>query len=255
MIRVEPIPDRIPADSHHAETARDTSRPLDVGGVARETRATPERCEARHSRDRGPHETNTDTDPAAENELDASLASEVASLVALARRGDRGSWSTLYDLYAPVVHAVLLVRVGYPDADDLTQEVFIAAMRMIGSLRNDAMFSSWLLSIARRRAGTLFRIRTLFRRSLPHAAEGKPEHTDAPAIREWSLTPLQLLDAIRSLPAAYQETLALRLIEQLQGPEIARRLGLTHGSVRVNLTRGMKHLREKLAQFSPEHSP
>lgn len=255
MLRVDPIPDRIPADLPDAERARDTSRPLDVGGVARGTRKTRERCEARHDGDRGPHETNPEANPVAESELDASLASEVAPLVALARRGDRGSWSTLYDLYAPVVHAVLLLRVGYPDADDLTQEVFIAAMRKIGSLRDDAMFSSWLLSIARRRAGTLFRVRSLFRRALPRIAEGKPSHAVAPAIREFSITPLQLLGAIRSLPAAYQETLALRLIEQLQGPEIARRLGLTHGSVRVNLTRGMKLLREKLAPDCPEHSP
>lgn len=246
MLRVDPIPDRIPADFPDAETARDISRPLDVGTVANP---------ARQMRDDKPPGSNVEVDPTAENELDATLAREVVPLVALARRGDRGSWSTLYDIYAPVVHAVLLLRVGYPDADDLTQEVFIAAMRKIGSLRNDATFSSWLLSIARRRAGTLFRVRSLFRRSLPRAAEGRPGHADAPAIRESSLTPRQLLQAIRSLPAAYQETLALRLIEQLQGPEIARRLGLTHGSVRVNLARGMKLLREKLAPVSPEHSP
>lgn len=255
MLRVDPIPERIPADFPDAESARDISRPLDVGDVARETRKAPERSEARDARDSNPHGSNANTDPAAESDLDASLAREVMPLVALARRGDRGSWSTLYDLYAPVVHAVLLLRVGYPDADDLTQEVFISAMRKIGSLRDDAMFSPWLLSIARRRAGTLFRVRSLLRRALPRAAEGKPTHADAPAIGESSLTPRQLLDAIRSLPAAYRETLALRLIEQLQGPEIARRLGLTHGSVRVNLTRGMKLLREKLAPDCSEHSP
>ncbi|MBL8761276.1 MAG: sigma-70 family RNA polymerase sigma factor, partial [Phycisphaerae bacterium] len=174
-------------------------------------------------------------------------------------RGDRGSWSTLYDLYAPVVHAALLVSVGSPDADDLTQEVFIAAMRKINSLRDDAAFGAWLLSIARRRAGTLFRVRSLFRRTLPRLAGSRPDrasdHANAPAIREFAITPLQLLDAIRSLPGAYHETLALRLIEQLQGPEIARRLGLTHASVRVNLSRGMKLLREKLAPDRPEHSP
>ena len=224
MLRVEPIPDRILADSTDAL-------------------APPEVVRA-----------DADLD-AAPLEVDNSLSRQIAPLVALARRGDRGSWSTLYDLYAPVVHAVLLVRVGHPDADDLTQDVFIAAMRKIDTLRDDAVFSSWLLSIARRRAGTLFRVRSLFRRALPRAAQARPTHAAAPAIRETPITPLQLLDAIRSLPEAYHETLALRLIEQLEGPEIARRLGLTHGSVRVNLTRGMKLLREKLAPVSPEHSP
>lgn len=224
MLRVEPIPDRILADSIDAPAP--------------------------------PVIVRADADPdAAPLEVDNSLSRQIAPLVALARRGDRGSWSTLYDLYAPVVHAVLLVRVGSPDADDLTQDVFVAAMRRIGSLRDDAMFVAWLCSIARRRAGTLFRVRSLFRRALPRAAEARPLHADAPAIRETPITPLQLLDAIRSLPEAYHETLALRLIEQLDGPEIARRLGLTHGSVRVNLTRGMKLLRDKLAPASTEPSP
>lgn len=224
MLRVEPIPDRILADSTDAPAP--------------------------------PEVLHADADPdAAALEADDSLSRQIAPLVARARRGDRGSWSTLYDLYAPVVHAVLLVRVGSPDADDLTQDVFVAAMRKIGSLRDDAMFVAWLCSIARRRAGTLFRVRSLFRRAMPRAADSRPTHADSPSLRESSITPLQLLDAIRSLPAAYHETLALRLIEQLEGPEIARRLGLTHGSVRVNLARGMKLLRDKLAPAFPEHSP
>ena len=54
------------------------------------------------------------------------------------------------------------------------------------------------------------------------------------------------LDAVKSLPEAYRETLVLRLVEGLSGPEIAERTGLTPASVRVNLHRGMKLLREKL---------
>ena len=47
-------------------------------------------------------------------------------------------------------------------------------------------------------------------------------------------------------PAAPADPLVLRLVEGLSGPEIAARTGLTHGSVRVNLHRGMKLLRERL---------
>jgi RNA polymerase sigma-70 factor (ECF subfamily) len=38
----------------------------------------------------------------------------------------------------------------------------------------------------------------------------------------------------------------LRLVEGLTGPEIAARIGLTPDSVRVNLHRGMKVLKERL---------
>jgi RNA polymerase sigma-70 factor (ECF subfamily) len=54
------------------------------------------------------------------------------------------------------------------------------------------------------------------------------------------------LAVIRTLPEAYRETLILRLVEGFTGPEIAERTGLTPGSVRVNLHRGMQMLREKL---------
>ncbi len=55
-----------------------------------------------------------------------------------------------------------------------------------------------------------------------------------------------ILVIIRGLPEAYRETLILRLVEGFTGPEIAERTGLTPGSVRVNLHRGMQMLREKL---------
>jgi RNA polymerase sigma-70 factor (ECF subfamily) len=56
----------------------------------------------------------------------------------------------------------------------------------------------------------------------------------------------EILELIRGLPEAYRETLVLRLVEGMTGPEIATRTGLTAASVRVNLHRGMKLLREKL---------
>ena len=59
-----------------------------------------------------------------------------------------------------------------------------------------------------------------------------------------------MLETIRQLPDAYRETLILRLVEGMTGPEIAVRTGLTAASVRVNLHRGMKLLREKLGARS-----
>jgi RNA polymerase sigma-70 factor (ECF subfamily) len=52
--------------------------------------------------------------------------------------------------------------------------------------------------------------------------------------------------AIQRLPEAYRETLVLRLVQGLTGPEIAAMTGLTPDSVRVNLHRGFKLLREQL---------
>ena len=62
----------------------------------------------------------------------------------------------------------------------------------------------------------------------------------------------EALEIIRSLPEAYRETLVLRLVEGMTGPEIAARTGLQPASVRVNLHRGMKLLRERLGMRGRE---
>src|SRR5205823_2759422 len=59
-----------------------------------------------------------------------------------------------------------------------------------------------------------------------------------------------VLAIIRGLSETYRETLILRLVEGMTGPEIAARTGLTPGSVRVNLHRGMEQLRTKLGRVS-----
>ena len=56
--------------------------------------------------------------------------------------------------------------------------------------------------------------------------------------------------AIQELPEAYRETLAMRLIAGMSGPEIATITGLTPDSVRVNLHRGFRLLRERLGVTS-----
>ncbi|MCC7342313.1 MAG: sigma-70 family RNA polymerase sigma factor, partial [Bryobacterales bacterium] len=57
---------------------------------------------------------------------------------------------------------------------------------------------------------------------------------------------LTVLAEIQHLPESYRETLIMRLVEGLTGPEIAAQTGLTPDSVRVNLHRGMKLLRKRL---------
>lgn len=173
----------------------------------------------------------------------ADAVSAVRELVEAARSGDRAAFARLYELYAPVVHGLLLTRVDRTEADDLTQEVFVRAMRSISSLREPGAFGPWLCTMARNEATRTLRRR--FRAALRLvglAGVARPEAAGADARLEAE----DVLRAIRELPEAYRETLVLRLAEGLTGPEIAERTGMTHGSVRVNLTRGMKMLRESL---------
>ena len=163
-------------------------------------------------------------------------------LAADARAGDRPAFDQLYHRYARLVHGILLARVPWSQVEDLKQEVFLAAFQRLPHLRDAAAFSGWLAQIARNKA-------TDFLRHSPAApVELDPSHS---VTQPSSPEAFGVLDAIGNLPEAYRETLVLRLVEGLTGPEIAAQTGLTPESVRVNLHRGMKMLREKLSGELP----
>jgi RNA polymerase sigma-70 factor (ECF subfamily) len=164
-----------------------------------------------------------------------------AGLAEAARAGDTSAFGQLYARYARMVHGILLARVPPAEVDDLVQEVFLQAWRRIGSLREAAAFGGWLATITRNRA-TDFHRRSEETTELPDALPTAPAGSGRVAEARAAL------EAIKSLPDAYRESLLLRLVEGMTGPEIAARTGLTPDSVRVNLHRGMKLLREKLGR-------
>ena len=176
-----------------------------------------------------------------EDRDDVDGVDELPALVEAARRGSGRAQDVLYRRFAPVVHGVLLGHVQKADADDLTQDVFETALQRLDQLREAAAFPGWLLGIARHAA-----IDAKRRRAPLTGVE--IEAKDAQATHEDRLDAQYALAAIRALPEAYRETLMLRLVEGLDGPEIAARTGLTPGSVRVNLHRGMALLRQALAE-------
>ncbi len=160
-----------------------------------------------------------------------------------AANGDPTAFGQLYAAFAPVVHGLALARVGQGEAEDVTQDVFLIVHRRLGELRDFAALPGWICSIARNLATD--RLRRRRRQPQWTMLQGEPmgrADGDDRELRE------RMLGRIRALPEAYRDTLVLRLVEGLTGPEIAARTGLTHGSVRVNLTRGMAMLREQLAQ-------
>jgi RNA polymerase sigma-70 factor (ECF subfamily) len=157
--------------------------------------------------------------------------------VARARAGENAALAELYRTYRPLVRGVLLARLSPADADDVAQEVFVTAFARISSLRDDNAVASWLCTIARTKAIDLMRTRK------PMAPlDDIPTSTSPDDLVEAK----RILAVIQSLPDAYRESLVLRLVEGMSGPEIAALTGLTEGSVRVNLHRGMQLLREKL---------
>lgn len=175
------------------------------------------------------------------NPMSVKAESVHCSLVTAARDGDRAAFGKLYEHHAKMVHAILLARVPRHEVDDLTQDVFLRAMRGLKSLRDPEAFGPWVAMIARKRAADFHRD---FRETVELIEEPASENSALPEA-------LSILRLIQSLPEAYQETLLMRLVEGMTGPEIAVVTGITPESVRVNLCRGMKMLREQLNKEVP----
>ena len=191
--------------------------------------------------------------PGPVKEPSAPEISEDARCVAAARDGDRAAFGHLYERYARMVHGVVLAKVPVADVEDLVHDVFIRALRRLSTLRETGSFGAWLAVIARNVANDYHR------RSVPEERlEDDASDNEVKGARsgtDHAGPALAILDAVRSLPDAYRETLILRLVEGMTGPEIAARTGMTHGSVRVNLHRGMEQLRAKLSPDPSRNAP
>lgn len=170
-----------------------------------------------------------------------AASADLRDHVIAARRGDAAAFGRLHALHGRMVHAIVLRRAPAEEAADLVQDIFLKAWRTLPSLDDPDAFTAWLGQIARNRTTDFFRTRH------EHAALPSGLGRAPPPVDEAR----EILEKIRGLPEAYAETLIMRLVEGMTGPEIAAATGKTEGSVRVNLHRGMALLRERLEVKKP----
>ncbi|MBI3200804.1 MAG: sigma-70 family RNA polymerase sigma factor [Myxococcales bacterium] len=160
------------------------------------------------------------------------------ALVVAAQGGDRAAFAQLYDQFEPTVRGIALARVSPGDARDVLHDVFVTVLTRLPSLRAPLAFPTWLASIARNRSIDVAR------------KSSKIREADESALGVVSLDEraLGLLAKIQELPQGFAELLVLRFVEGMTGPEIAERLGLADGYVRVKLNRGLNLLRRRLGE-------
>lgn len=165
-------------------------------------------------------------------------AHEVSRHVRDASAGSQAAFTWLHRTFAPLVYSIHLGMGPPAQAEELTQDTFETAFTRLPQLRDGSRFGAWIAAIARR---------NLPRPRQPVAtkeqSEAMPCESSGP---DDSAEAERVLRTIQSLPEAYRETLMLRLVEGMSGPEIAALTGLTPPSVRINLHRGMAKLRAAL---------
>lgn len=179
--------------------------------------------------------------------------SDELALIEAARRGERPAFEELIRRTSRFVFAKVCLETGDPrGAEDLVQETYLAAWRSIRTLVDPRGFRAWLSTVATsvcidsfRRAGR--QRRTAPPRAPEEALQGVPGGTPAPdeALAQDEARG-RVLSLLRSLPDEYRAPLTLRYLGGADYETIAVQLGLTAGSLRGLLNRGLQLLRVEM---------
>lgn len=176
-------------------------------------------------------------------------ADEEQALVTAAQAGNRTAFNRLMERYqAPVFRMVFYRTRSQTDAEDITQEVFLQALRHLPRLRETDKFKGWLFRIAinrirdYRRRG---RFRALFEPWLGSAQDDEPHFepaaSDDPAADlERSQFWQRIGGALDRLPRMEREVLLLRFFEGLEMREICMALGKSDSTIKTHLYRGLR---------------
>jgi RNA polymerase sigma-70 factor (ECF subfamily) len=129
-------------------------------------------------------------------------------------------------------------------AEELTQDVFVRAWERLGSFRGESQFSTWLHRLAVNvvlQAG-----RSRGRRESREELVAEPEDYLRRVGREMPGTRVDLERAIASLPEGARTVVVLRDVEGFKYEEIARMQGVALGTVKAQIHRARKMMRERL---------
>ena len=169
-----------------------------------------------------------------------------AELVARARRGDVGAFTSLVGRYR-----VPAVRLAYgitgDDAEDAVQDAFVKAHAKLSTFRPDAAFRPWLFTIVANEARN--RRRSMSRRTaLALRVRREPlavgAASDTLAIDEEQRR--RLVIAVSRLPDHHREVVALRFFAGLSESETAQVLSCPLGTAKSRLSRALDALRDAL---------
>jgi RNA polymerase sigma-70 factor, ECF subfamily len=181
----------------------------------------------------------------------------IADWVKRAKKGDVVSYQRLYDRFARRVLNFIYRMVNSPEeAEDLTQDTFVAVFRKLNTLKENDRFEAWLFRIARNFVYQKYRTREPEQVSVEELDEDGQPVTQIPEVRkgpEESFEAGELQDivegAIGSLPDKYREVFVLSAIQQLSYQEIADVVGRSLASVKTDIHRARLSVRKQVKNY------
>ncbi len=183
---------------------------------------------------------------------------EEANLVAASKKGDQDSFAKLVQQHQRrVFNLVFRMLQQYEEANEVTQETFLAAWQGLPSFRGDARFSTWLYRIAYNCA-----LKQLEQRKRDRAIQVELQTEEMVT----SSTQEQRVDAeiesrarqalvheqLANLPAKYRIVLVLRHLQDMTYEEMAEILTMPIGTIKTHLFRARNLLKERLEMFDRE---
>jgi RNA polymerase sigma-70 factor (ECF subfamily) len=176
---------------------------------------------------------------------------EMDLVVEEAKNGDRSAFEKLYTLYKTPVYALCLrLTRDVPDAEDLTQEVFMQVYRKVNTFRGEAAFGSWLYRVATNVTMMHLRKRHLHDLPLDVLEPGRrPLSTSPPGSRDFCdpVEHISLLRAVCGLSKSGRTQIVLHDLKGMSHREISERLGLTVNTSKSQLYRAHRELRDILS--------
>jgi RNA polymerase sigma-70 factor (ECF subfamily) len=159
-------------------------------------------------------------------------------------------FATLYRRYLPRVYRYLYFKTGDADeAEELTSQVFLAALEGMPGYQHRGHFSTWLFSIARRKAADFYRtryVRSHFKFSQPATIRDPEDDSLTPVIARENIEKLNEL--LSMLNDHEMEILRLRFTAKLQFSEIATLLKRKPSSIKMAYYRLLARLAKKMEE-------
>ncbi len=174
--------------------------------------------------------------------------------VSQARSGEPAAWDALFHRYQLPLYVYVFELVNNEQTSlDIVQETFIAAVRHVGSLRDDNKFGSWLFGIAHQKCIQRWRKQNREEILCGEIAELPDEFENSPdtlLIRnEQEAEFMNLLDR---LPLSQRAVLLLHFIENFSLEEIARITNTPLGTVKSRMHHAKRALRKLVREKSDQ---
>jgi len=160
------------------------------------------------------------------------------TLVRMSQAGERAAFDALCSRYLNPVYNRLRALLPPEAVEDVTQEVFLAAMRGIKRYRGQSSFRTWLAALVRHKTADYYRRRS--RR--PDTVEFDEEINNPTGRDVWEEHTLIRI-ALRRLPSSYQEVLLLRFAEGMHFKDIAVTLNISLEAAKSRYRRAFAALR------------